>query len=134
MTNGLQKAFDLSRKTGDKLIVFDSSRPENTFVVLPIDEYEKMVSVKKVTDLTEGELIDKINRDIALWKSDQEEQVEGRTDSEYNGENKPNNQYLAMDNEGKEEPRKKWGIPKDRKEAALEVVGEETPIRAEITF
>ncbi len=71
--NQLQKAIDLSRKTGDRLIVFDRAESENPFVVMSLDNYEKLViGQNEVRDLTEKELLDKINRDVAIWKSGNE--------------------------------------------------------------
>ena len=73
MQNQLQKAIDLVKKTGDRIIVFDSARSENVYVIMNIKDYENLVLGKsEVRGLTEDELLDKINRDIAIWKSDQE--------------------------------------------------------------
>ncbi|MEA1962941.1 MAG: hypothetical protein U9M94_01745 [Patescibacteria group bacterium] len=73
MQNKLQKAIDLVNKTGDRLLVADMSDPERVFAVMSIDEYEKLMFDKSgVRNLTENELLDKINRDIAIWKSDNE--------------------------------------------------------------
>ena len=73
MQNYLQKAINLAKKTGDRLIIFDTNKPENSFVLMGLDEYEKIVAGKsEVRGLTEDELLDKINRDIAIWKSDNE--------------------------------------------------------------
>lgn len=41
MFNQLQRAINLSQKTGDKLIVFDSRNPKNSYVLIPFDEYER---------------------------------------------------------------------------------------------
>jgi hypothetical protein len=72
MNNQLEKAINLAKKTGDRLIIFDSVRSENAFVVMSINEYEKLVINKnEVRNLTENELLDKINRDIAVWKNEQ---------------------------------------------------------------
>lgn len=73
MQKQLQKAIDLVRKTGDRLLVLDMARPENAFAVMSLDEYEKlMIGKSEVRGLTENELVDKINRDIAVWKSEKE--------------------------------------------------------------
>jgi hypothetical protein len=74
MNNKLQKAINISKKTGDRIIVFDSAKDDNPFVVMNLDDYERLiVSRSGVGDLTEDELLDKINRDIAIWKSENEE-------------------------------------------------------------
>lgn len=66
----LQKAINLSKKTGDKIIVVDSADPRNSFVVMSLDEYEKIVEERSgIKSLTEDELLDKINRDIAVCKN-----------------------------------------------------------------
>ena len=61
MQDQLQKAINLVKKTGDKLIVYDSSKPDNTFVILALKDYENLVLGKsEVRGLTEDELLDKI--------------------------------------------------------------------------
>jgi len=73
MQNQLKKAISIAKKTGDRLIVNDLSRGDSAFVVMSLDEYEKLVTEKsEVRGLTEDELLDKINRDIAIWKSEQD--------------------------------------------------------------
>ena len=73
MQNYLQKAIKLAKKTGDRLIIFDTNEPENTMVLIPVNDYEKLIIGRsEVRGLTEDELLDKINRDIAIWKSDNE--------------------------------------------------------------
>jgi hypothetical protein len=76
MNDQFQKAMDIARKTGDRLIIFDTAKTNEAFVIMSLDEYEKNVySVKNelnVTDLTEDELLDKINSDIAAWKNEKE--------------------------------------------------------------
>lgn len=71
LQNQLQKAIDLAKKTGDRLIVFDNAGSQDPYVVMGLDEYEKLtVGHSEVRNLTEDELLDKINRDIAIWKTD----------------------------------------------------------------
>jgi len=84
MNKQLRKAINLAKKTGDRLIVYDSSNQEDTFVVMLLDEYEKMVTTRsEVRGLTEDELLDKINRDIAIWKSEQVFNVSEKSIDEY---------------------------------------------------
>ena len=60
MDNQLKKAISLAKKTGDRLIIYDSSNPINTFVVMSLDDYEHMVVERsEVKGLTEDELLDK---------------------------------------------------------------------------
>ncbi|MDD5032011.1 MAG: hypothetical protein PHR36_03105 [Patescibacteria group bacterium] len=77
MQNQLQKAINLAKITGDKIIVIDSSKPESAFVIMGLDEYEKFVLGRnELRSLTEEELLDRINRDIAIWKSENDENAE----------------------------------------------------------
>ncbi len=73
MQTQLQKAIDLVKKTGDRIIVFDSVKSDNVYVIMNIKDYENLILGKsEVRGLTEDELLDKINRDIAIWKSEKE--------------------------------------------------------------
>lgn len=67
----LSKVFSLIDKTGDRCIVL-SEENESAYVVMSLNEYERLTIHKsEVAALTEDELLDKINRDIAVWKSRQ---------------------------------------------------------------
>lgn len=75
MIDKLNKALRIARKSGDKVIVVDSADPgSDAFMVMSLEDYEEIIANKSekdaVGDLTEQQLIDKINRDIALWKSE----------------------------------------------------------------
>jgi hypothetical protein len=75
MKDQLQRAMNIARKTGDRLIIFDTARTNEAFVVMSLDEYEKKVFSSPemdVSDLTENELLDKINGDIVAWKNEKE--------------------------------------------------------------
>jgi hypothetical protein len=74
MRDKLQRAIDLSRRTGDRLIVYDMAEDNDPFVVIPADQYERL-SLRQdgVRNLSEEGLTEKINRDIAIWKSEQDE-------------------------------------------------------------
>ncbi|MFZ5365057.1 MAG: hypothetical protein ACOZBH_02565 [Patescibacteria group bacterium] len=84
MSDKFEKILKLIGQTHDKCIFFDD-RTENCFVIMPIDEYEKMSLEKQsdVSDLTQGELLDKINQDIAIWKESRME-----NDFDWTGEDK----------------------------------------------
>lgn len=146
MSQRLEKLINLSRKTGDRIIVFDPQKEENAYVLMPVEDYEKIVIGKnEVRGLTENEMLDKINRDIAVWKSDGKFDME--TENEGRGEIEEWDDYDGYDYEKsmkwgskikgeekqdykkKEEELKnsgnKWGIPKTREEAAAEVIKEE---------
>ena len=186
MQNKLQKAIDLVNKTGDRLLVADMADPERVFAVMSIDEYEKLMFDKSgVRNLTENELLDKINRDIAIWKSDNEFDKNGQKssiqarkylsdikdknafldnfdfacdpefcedessyaetladkDEEYrfDGENLEDNGIyekieIGLKKEGENNNKKNnpWAIPSVRKEAAEEIIDEDTQYLEEI--
>lgn len=79
------RLIGLAQKTGGKLIVHNPLE-EHDVVILDVDEYEKLVfgendyemSRSDVREMSEGELLDQINRDIAAWRAnkDQEEKWE----------------------------------------------------------
>ncbi len=72
MKDAWKQVLSLVKKTGDRCIVLDE-RSEGAYVVMGLDSYEKLVSQESpVSNLTEAELLDKINRDIALWQSTQD--------------------------------------------------------------
>ncbi len=158
MDNYLTKIISLAQKTGDKIIVLDPQNPQNVFVLLPIEEYEKTIDKKsQIKDLTEDELIDKINRDIAIWKSEQNFDF---FDNEYdsslmlqkqkNNENYNNlgynkiigyNKIRQQEEKGfinNSEPqketkkRKRWTIPGEMKKKAEEVIEEDKQYLEEI--
>lgn len=55
------------------MIVFDKAESVSPFVVMSMEEYEKLALGRaEVRGLTENEFVDKINRDVAIWKSDNE--------------------------------------------------------------
>jgi len=73
--NNLKRILDLAKKTGDKIIVTDSNG-EMDFVVMPLRDYEKIVEGEdNIKDLNEEELWNKVDRDIAIWKAEHEENI-----------------------------------------------------------
>ena len=73
MQNQLKKIIKLAKKTGDRLIVFDQENEDLSYVIMPVENYERLVVKNSgVKGLTEDELLDKINRNIAIWKSEQD--------------------------------------------------------------
>lgn len=74
MTNFKQidKVLDLVAKTGDKVIVVSAT--QDPYVIMTFQDYDRMVLANSgVNHLTEEELLNKINRDIAVWKAAQED-------------------------------------------------------------
>ncbi len=69
----LKRILDLIRKTGDRYI-FDDDQG-NSFIILNINDYENLVlKNRQVKNLSEEELLNKINKDIAVWKEVQSEE------------------------------------------------------------
>ncbi|MCX6797623.1 MAG: hypothetical protein NTX66_00145 [Candidatus Falkowbacteria bacterium] len=107
MLDQLKKAIKLIKKTGDKIVFFDSQEPENTVVLVDLDSYEKMVLGGEIADnklvykktLTDEDLTDKINREILIWK------------------NQENSRFLEEENKA----RKGWQIPPEVKSGAKEI-------------
>lgn len=132
MQSQFQKAIDLIKKTGDKLIIFDSAKQDSAYVIMGLKDYENLVLGKsEVRGLTENELLDKINRDIAIWKSEQEFK---ENLVQYKQANKFD---FFEDKLGEEKPDGKgnlWSIPKDIKEAALEVIEEDRQYLEDVEF
>lgn len=143
MYKQFEKALRLVKKTGDRLILYNTQNDEDAHVVMSLDEYERMSIEEKreVKGLTEEQLIDKINRDIAVWKSEQESAAEEGVSgsAEEAGTPEKRGESIAAKDEKNQEkgrgrestgvpdsdPRRNhWGIPQDRKKGAAEVVGE----------
>ena len=136
MQNQLQQAINLAKKTGDRLIVFDSAQADEAYVVLTLRDYENLVLGKsEVRSLTEDELLDKINRDIAIWKSKQD----------FNGSlgdlENPQTENSPEDNDRPEsiervikKAKRGWTIPPTRKVNAEEIIEEDRQYLEEVIF
>jgi hypothetical protein len=59
MSKQLKQVINLSKKTGDRIIVFDNSEPEDSFVVMTLEQYEKLLNLSD-NNLTDKKIIDKI--------------------------------------------------------------------------
>jgi len=157
MHKQLKQAIDLSRKTGDRLIVYDMSQDDSAFVVMNLDEYEKLALGKhEIHDLTEDELLDKINRDIATWKSEQIDDkinsknavidVSGEDGRRFNsiedftGRVDDNDlmleekTYFSKTLRDRQKKNSQWKIPSERKENAEEVIEEDRQYLEEVQF
>jgi hypothetical protein len=161
MEKNLDRAMKLARMTGDRLIIYDRQSPDSSYVVMSIDEYEKIAKKgRQVANLTEEELLDKINRDIAVWKSQQESDKKSKNylkisddpglDDDFCGDEDEEDFYEADDYDDEEESgdlidelefttkpenRKRknaWRIPSDRRQAAEEVIEEDRQYLEEV--
>ena len=81
MDNQLDKILNLVKRTGDKVVVLKN---EVEFVVSSLDDYYNAVSGNSnFSDLSEQEMLNKINRDIALWRESQRELALENEPSQY---------------------------------------------------
>lgn len=80
--SSLQRLINLSQKTNDRLLVYDSHEDKTT-VLMSLDTYEDMLLEDDFFyddydrhEMSGDQLLDKINRDIAIWQATkrQEEQ------------------------------------------------------------
>ena len=68
----LDKVLDLIKKTGDKAIIMPEFSDQ--YIIMPIDQYEKFVVAKvNYAEMTEEEILGRVNREISLWKQSQRE-------------------------------------------------------------
>lgn len=105
----LKKILKLIKKTGDKVIVYNENEPENSFVLMDLENYEDLVEgnnddknkleIADTRDLTTEDITDKINCDISTWK------------------NQENGPYLAEESKS----RNPWAIPVKIKNGAQQV-------------
>ena len=77
MSDAVNKILKLVAETGEHCMVLDSDG-QNVYVVMPLDEYQAMktgqvpkLDKRELHDLTEEQLLNKINREIDVWKSTQ---------------------------------------------------------------
>lgn len=100
----IKKAINLAKKTGDKIIIIDILNPDDIFVIMDLDQYEKIVlGQNEIRSLTENELLDKINRDIAIWKSENDNGKNINYQSSIKNYSEKNWPYKYEDNNMEEE-------------------------------
>ncbi len=141
MLSQLEKALNLAKKTGDRLIVFDELRTDRALVVMGLDEYEKLVEkAPQEPNLTEDDLLDKINRNIAAWNSGSTEDHSEMTAADFfsaeNRKKEGNNPKKYTENYQEETKRGggPWSIPAEIKEGAEEIIEEDRQYLEEVPF
>lgn len=143
MLSQIEKAINLAKKTGDRLIIFDHINTDRAMVVLGLNEYEQLLDNRPEPEsLTEEQLLDRINRDIATWKdtnnSEDDDSEEEHFFSPKLAENKVFEETFAGAEDypeaKQEKPRKQWSIPEEVKEGAEEIVEEDRTYLEEVTF
>lgn len=147
MGTQLEKAINLAKRTGDRVIVVDE-KDDSALVLMGLEEYSDLVNIRDdifddgfdIKSLTEEELLDKINRDIVMWQEkNKENDLEMMEDDflfpkteEDTLENKEENMYYYDEPEryffGPEngggpagEKRNSWRIPSEIKNRAEEI-------------
>jgi len=71
MESALEKILNLAKKTGDNVIVYNPARPKDSYVILALNSYERLVEDCYDDEfLTEDYLDDKINGEIEPWTED----------------------------------------------------------------
>jgi hypothetical protein len=139
MLNQLEKALNLAKKTGDRLIVFDQLKTDHALVILGLDDYEKLaLKGEDKSDLTEDDLLDTINRNIAAWKNDSDAVNSDMTAADFfsaKNEQKYSEKPLEEDEEKRSKNAKNlWSIPKQIKEGAEEIIEEDRQYLEEVPF
>ena len=67
------KIFELVKKTGDRFVVEDNQG--DLFVIMDMAQYENLaLGSDEIRTLSKEELVNKLNKDISIWKSEQEEE------------------------------------------------------------
>jgi len=74
MDNQLQKILSLAKKTGDRIIVFDPVDAENSYVLMNVEQYEKILTssnhILEEKALTSESTTAKIDSVEKMWKDD----------------------------------------------------------------
>jgi hypothetical protein len=69
-----QELKELMEKAGGKYIVIEKDKPR--YIVMSWEEYKKSLeNYPSIESLTEEELIDRINSDIAAWRENQSDKT-----------------------------------------------------------
>ncbi len=132
MDQQFKKIINLIKKTGDRMVVLDSSAPESSYVVMDIDEYEKIITHNRnVKNLTEEEMLDKINRDIAVWKSEKDLEDNEKIKDFKDNEISKIVEEIA-DTETDKSSKNNWQIPTERKSGFDDLQTGETLVEGNI--
>lgn len=71
--SSLEQLIELARKTGDRLIIHDPQGGRD-LVVMDVAQYKQLLrGSEKIADMDERDFVQKLQRDIAVWESNQEE-------------------------------------------------------------
>lgn len=74
-----ERLLSLIKKTGDKVVFYDSAKGE-AYVLMKMEDYEKMTiggnGRENLTNFQAPDKIEKINQDIAMWREEVKNTVE----------------------------------------------------------
>lgn len=72
----LKRVVNLIRRTGDRCLLLDNES-DDVLTLMRLEDYEKLLNTdtgRPIQDLSEREMMEKVNRDIAYWRSFQQEE------------------------------------------------------------
>lgn len=74
------RLFSLIKRTGDRVVFYDSAKGD-AYVMMKIEDYEKMTEnlpgAEDLTNFRAPDKIEKINQDIAMWREEAKDTVDG---------------------------------------------------------
>lgn len=74
-----ERLFNLIKKTGDKVVFYNSVKGE-AYVMMKMEDYEKLAenrpAAEDLTNFRAPDKIEKINQDIAMWREEVKNGVE----------------------------------------------------------
>jgi hypothetical protein len=70
----INRVIKLVRRTGDKVVLMDNES-DAVMMLMELEAYEKILNnSESVEKLTEEELMEKINRDVAVWRANNDKE------------------------------------------------------------
>ena len=102
-SKNFSEILELSKNSGGRYIIVEEGKP--SCILMGIKEYKKIASNTgkvAIEDMSKEELIEKINKDIALWHAGQNDEEKGIDDHFLSNDLEDNNtkdetQYLYED-------------------------------------
>lgn len=132
----IDRVVKLVRRTGDKVVLMDNES-DAVMMLMELGSYEKMLANSEgVEKLTEEELMEKINRDVAVWRAyNDRERLENfdaiLEKSPISRENSAVSPIVTpADHFAEEIPEQSFSVPKQptnisREESASDIIAEE---------
>jgi len=74
-----ERLFSLIKKTGDRVVFYDSAKGD-AYVMMRMEDYEKLAekgpAAEDLTNFRAPDKIEKINRDIAMWREEVKDTID----------------------------------------------------------